>query len=113
MSTVIIVDAAALPETPKAFQDYVGKFFSRRTILGRECFVAAQLIGWDHRDWETIRRNPDAKGRAPGHSIEVDTFKGGLPEGVSLSQWIHQQEGRILWFVHGVDEHRDESWLDD
>lgn len=105
MGGIILVDPDKLSDTPKAFQDYVGKYFAKTKVLGREVLYASTKLGWKYDDEERLRWNPKNKGVAPGHSVEVDCFKDGLAKGERLSDWMRKAEKRgILTQLYGVDD---------
>jgi hypothetical protein len=96
MSELMIVDPAILKDAPKAFQDYVKEFFKERELFGKKCFVAARLTSYDWRH---------EKGIAPSHGVDLMRFKGGLPDGMDLNEWIRQQEKKKagIWSLYGPD----------
>jgi len=97
MASVMIVDAAQLPATPKAFQDYVAEYFVEKKMLGKRVFVATGYClwnGWEHH----------GKGTAPSHSVDLMRYKGGLKPKQSLNDWMRKAEGTVLWtFAGGHD----------
>ncbi len=88
-ATVMIVPAEVLGKTPQAFQDYVAKFFERTVLCGQKCYWAFRTLSLNSRHLFTEER-----GVAPRHSAEVDCFTEGLPEGVTLSEWIRENAPR-------------------
>lgn len=95
MSEVMIVDPELLTRAPKAFRDYVEKYFVEKKVLGKACLVAARSSwGSDH-----------GKGNAPSHSLDLRRWKDGLPSGQELGEWIREQErtGDGIWSLYGVD----------
>lgn len=100
----MLVDAALLPDTPPAFQQYVKEFFVEKKVLGQKVFTAALSLsngfGVGH-------------GVAPSHSLDLRRFRDGLPAGQDLSEWIGKAEGRFLWRFYGVSEHSDCGACDD
>lgn len=99
MSSVIIVDAARLSETPEAFQQYVKEFFAPKTVLGKECLVASTVLDWDYGHSTTV------KGSAPSHSLDLRRFTEGLKKDESLNDWIRKADGTYLWQFYGRETH--------
>jgi|GEM_PF-1556145 len=85
----MLVRADKLDKTPKAFQDYVRNFFVPKNVFGIECFVAIEALSVQIWDGSGRRKQPN--GVAPCHSVDVDQYKDGLPEGKTLSEWIREQ----------------------
>lgn len=96
MGSVLIVRADRLAETPKAFRDYVAKFFVEDTVLGIKVFKAQRVLHWNHHDWELLETY-HRRGRAPCHSVELMDYKDGLPEGQSLNDWIRKAPNDLLF----------------
>jgi hypothetical protein len=97
MTEVMIVDADQLPETPKAFQAYVERYFRPNTMLGKRIFRACRKLYCD---------GPKGfgKGLAPQDSLDLRAFTEGLPNGQELSDWIRKHDGKCLWiFAGGYD----------
>jgi len=100
MASVMIVDAEALPNTPKAFQQYVSSYFKQRQVMGRNVYYALIKLDIDH--YEYVRG-----GIAPSHMVNLTSYTEGLPKGVDLGKWIMQNEGKCLWtFTGGHDSDR-------
>jgi hypothetical protein len=90
----MIVDAELLPETPKAFQDYVAQYFTEASVLGKRVFVATTKVCGDRY----------GRGYAPAHSVDLMRFKDGLEPKQSLNDWMCKAEGTVLWqFAGGYD----------
>jgi hypothetical protein len=94
MADVMIVDADQLPETPKAFQAYVDRYFKPGTMLGKLIFRACCKL-------YPGRGECFGKGLAPQHSVELRAFTEGLPNGQDLGDWIRKQDGKCLWIFAG------------
>ena len=92
MATVMIVDAEQLPDAPKAFRDYVERYFRERRVLGKRVFVATQYLYLDDRS---------SRGCAPGHNVDLQCFTDGLPPGQSLNEWMRRAAGTYLWTFEG------------
>lgn len=96
MAHVMIVDADRLPETPVAFQQYVARYGTSKTMLGRRVVILSIKICGDFgfRD----------RGYAPGHSVDLMRYREGLAPDQSLNDWIRKAEGEFLWtFAGGYD----------
>jgi hypothetical protein len=96
MAHVMIIDAERLHETPKAFQDYVHRYATEKTILGKRALVMCIKItgAFSSRD----------RGYAPGHSVDLMRYRDGLADGQSLNDWIYKATGTYLWtFAGGYD----------
>ena len=94
MASVMIVDAERLAETPKAFRDYVERYFREDTCLGKRVFVAARFLDLD--PWK--HHGP---GYAPCHSIHLAQFTDGLKKGQTLYDWMSKARGKHFWEFHG------------
>jgi len=80
----MLVRADGLAETPKAFQDYVFKYFLKEVIFGTICYVAVRV---------SSVKTYDGCGRvicgvAPCHLVDLMEFEEGLGNSSNLSQWI-------------------------
>lgn len=98
----LLIMAEDLPKTPKAFQEYVERYFEESQFKGSKCFIAITA------DSDGGGDGNQKKGVAPSHSVNLAKFKDGLPKGESLSGWIRKEakkeEGVVLSF--------DASWSD-
>lgn len=101
MSGVMIVDAEKLPETPKAFQQYVEEFFVKKKVLGKECYVASTVLSFNYP------HNSHGKGIAPSHSVDLMRFKAGLKKDQSLSDWLYEKgnNGKYFWDFASSEPH--------
>lgn len=96
MASVMIVDADRLHETPKAFQQYVARYFRDDVLFGKRVFVAVRFLNLSF--WQHNRR-----GFAPRHMLELSEFKEGLRPGQNLGEWI-AKAGKYVWeFEAGFD----------
>lgn len=86
--TFLSIRAEDLPQTPEAFQLYVREYFAEVVLHGERCFVAIQRPYWVCRPCEP------RKGIAPSHSLEINRFTGGLPDGSDLWEWIRNETAR-------------------
>lgn len=98
-ASVMVVPLEVLEDNsvPEAFKQYVERYFKQQNIFGKECMVAFQVI--------SLSTPKDSqKGVAPAHAGAINLFKEGLPEGVSLYDWIEQNKGRIWQFWSTWDD---------
>ena len=101
MAEVMIVDADRLPETPKAFQAYVDRYFQPGKMLGKRIFRACRKL-YPDRDRDSFNRR-----LAPQHSLELRAFTEGLPKGQELGDWIRKHDGEYLWIFAGGHDSSD------
>jgi hypothetical protein len=101
VSSVIVVDAELLPETPKAFQQYVDEYFQEKTVLGKRVFVASTVLSWSSYNSYGHRKG---QGTAPSHSLDLRRFTEGLGKDEQLNEWIRKAEGKYLWQFYGRDD---------
>lgn len=105
MAEVMLVDADRLPETPRAFQDYVATFFTPQIVLGKRVFVATRYL-------ELTERMQLSRGRAPSHSIHLQRFRDGLRNTQDLGDWMRKAEGKYLWTFEGGHDSDNVTHLD-
>lgn len=91
----MIVDADRLHETPKAFQQYVERYFCDDVLFGKRVFVAARFL---NLTWQHNRR-----GFAPRHMLELREFKEGLKPGQNLGDWIAKAGKYVREYEGGFD----------
>lgn len=82
------VNAKQLDKQPKAFQDYVKRYFKRTYFLGIDAYVAILTTGGVN----CLRKLE--KGVAPSHFVDLNEFTEGLPEGMSLGEWIRTKASK-------------------
>lgn len=70
MSSVLVIRRSALPSLPENVQEYVGKFFREKKVLGIPCLVAQRHAyhpsGPSYARW--------GNGMAPCHSVDLMRF---------------------------------------
>jgi len=88
-ASILIVPADKLPDTPKAFQDYVRDHFQLRNFFGKECYLAFRTGSVER--WNGPYQRKPAQGVVPG-DLDRKEYTEGLPEGTTLSQWIEQHK---------------------
>jgi len=71
-----------LPTTPKAFQNYVLKFFKKVKFQGKNYWAAFLTI--------QSPKSSVIKGIAPSHNVDLIEFKEDLPKGKNLNDWMMQ-----------------------
>lgn len=100
MSSVIFVRKSDLPSTPKAFQQYVADFFMEKKILGVDCWYASTVLHVTGYDWNHLG---PGRGIAPSHSVELQKYREGLPEGTSLNTWMEENR-EVVQRLHAHEE---------
>jgi len=94
----MIVNEDSLPFTPKAFQDYVSKYFRKVKLHGKIRYIAFRVFTVDCK---RIKR----KGVAPSHRHDLQEFKEGLPDDGNLDDWIRSNiDGRFFELYSGMWE---------
>jgi len=73
-----------LTSMPEAFQKYVEAYFTQCQIFGVPCLAAIRAPYW-------YSLSACAHRVAPSHSVDVDRFKGGLPDGLTLFDWMRDE----------------------
>lgn len=84
-ASIMLVRAGTLHTHPQAFQKYVNQYFELKDIGGIEYYVAFLTLGLSNVPYQS------PIGVARRHSCDVNFFKGGLPNGQGLSDWISAQ----------------------
>lgn len=85
-ASVMFVRAAALDTFPKAFQEYVNKYFKEMEIGGVRHYVAFRVLSLSHPQRKS-------NGVAPCHNCDVNYFgsQHGMGKGENLADWIEQK----------------------
>ena len=109
MGCLMLARVEDLPKTPGAFQEYVKDWFKEKSVLGVPCVVAEGQLFVDFNFYERKGKSP---GCAPSHSVDLASYKAGLPKGQSLNDWIRKSEGAFVWTFYTSD-HRERSFLDE
>ena len=110
MTSVLIVDADFVPTAPLGFQRYIADWFVQKVVMGRQVYSAARLL-YGYMEFGRV-----TKGRAPCHSVDLMPYSKDMPNGISLSTWIHEQvkDNKHMWeFYGGDDPHDCHHWDDD
>ena len=96
-ASIMVVPLEVLEDdsVPKAFKQYVERYFKKQNIFGKECMVAFQTLSLSG-----LRGSQ--KGVAPAG--DINSFKEGLPEGVGLYDWIDSNKDRIWRFWSTWDD---------
>lgn len=84
-ASIMLVRAGTLHTHPQAFQEYVNQYFELKDIGGIEYYVAFLTLGLSNVPYQS------PIGVARRHSCDVNIFKGELPDGQRLSDWISTQ----------------------
>lgn len=90
---LMLVKAALLPTYPLAFQEYVGRYFERRIILGVDCFYAFRDL-----NGHSVHAGFKCAGIAPS---QHGYLRKEVSDGVDLSSWLEricsdkQQDGIV------------------
>lgn len=101
MGSFMIVRRDDLPETPRAFQQYVADWFRYKEVLGIDCMVASGRLHVDHAFYARKGRAP---GVAPTHSVDLSSYKEGLKKDQSLNDWMRKNEGGLVWTFYSSDD---------
>ncbi len=111
MSSVILIRTDALPDMPKAVQQYVADWFRATGVLGIEVMQASTLLHFDARDYERHFRK--GHGVAPGHSVELQSYTEGLGKR-DLLGWLyeHAETGSVA-FICTIEERHNECLIDE
>lgn len=109
-ASVLVVRQEDLTTFPKAFRDYVERYFAPKTFWGVECLYAVQALVYHVNFGGRVQ-----KGAAPCHCVDISSFKGGLEPKQSLSQWIDQavKAGTVIRLHGSWDDGQQDSGDDD
>jgi|SRR5271155_969010 len=110
MSQIIIVRVEDVPKTPKAFQRYVADWFAPMLLLGHDCMWVTGRLHVRFEDYAMRGRKP---GFAPSHSVDTHEYREGLPEGMSLGDWIRKNQGTLVWSIYAREDTHSECVVDD
>lgn len=110
MSQIIIVRVEDVPKTPKAFQQYVADWFAPMSLLGQDCLWATGRL---HVRFEDYNLRGKCPGFAPCHCVDTRHYSEGLPEGMSLGNWIRKHHGTLVWSIYPSEDSRSECVVED
>ncbi|MFA6519934.1 MAG: hypothetical protein WCT41_03905 [Candidatus Paceibacterota bacterium] len=79
----IAITNSTILKAPVALKKYVRRFFKRKMIFGKDCWVAFRV---------TDIPGANVPGVAPSHSMDVNCFTEGLPKGTKLYDLIKKLE---------------------